>query len=586
MHKYFGVLLAVPLILAGCGGGSGSDNNHLTTITPQFTVSLSVPSVTLYPASASTKVTATITRQASTGAITLSLNGLPAGAIATTTAPGTGNSGSVDISPGTASAGTYNLYVVCSDGDVTISTPLTLVIGASGSIVNAATGPINLFMSTSFQPADWNYQLFTNFPGAATYLDNLAPQHVNMQPVYGGVPQTSATTWNFTMTDAVVNPVLNASDHSPLFQIAVAPAFMNDSNGHLLTANIQQFADYSANLVRYYNTGGFLAADGHHASTASYPIIYWGIFNEPNINNLTPSDYVQLYNTTVPEMQAVDSTLKFVAVELSDWGQENTRYLPTFVNNVTEQVDVMATHFYASCNQRDSDQQLFNTIPDFANRVRYLYGVMAPNPALANVPVWVTEDNVNADWDKGGGISVCNGTPFVLDQRGSSPYFAAWRPYMFSQMAKAGARSLHHWSFASDAQYGELNDQTGKPRLSYWVDFWLQHYFPAPPGGEILQYASTDDPELEVLPVKNPDGSVIVMVANHALASASDNNGTGAPRSVSLDVSQLGSFSSAKLLTIDAGTDVVNGPAEAPLTLGSSVELTFPGYGVAFVSLK
>ena len=45
---------------------------------------------------------------------------------------------------------------------------------------------------------------------------------------------------------------------------------------------------------------------------------------------------------------------------------------------------------------------------------------LATKPALANVPIWVTENNVNADFDGGGGISACNGTPFVSDHRGSS----------------------------------------------------------------------------------------------------------------------------------------------------------------------
>ncbi len=212
---------------------------------------------------------------------------------------------------------------------------------------------------------------------------------------------------------------------------------------------------------------------------------------------------------------------------------------------------------------------------------------MAVNPVLANVPVWITENNVNADWDRGGGISQCNGTPFVADQRGSSPYFAAWRPYMFSQMGKAGAKALYTWVFAGDVQYGELNDQTGNPRLSYWVDYYLAHYFPAPPGAEILQSSSTADSDVEILAVRKPNGTVVIMVANRALVSASDNNGTGAPRTVSLDVSQLGNFTSAKLLTIDARTDAINGPEETPFTLSRTVgELTFPGYGVAFVTLQ
>jgi hypothetical protein len=205
---------------------------------------------------------------------------------------------------------------------------------------------------------------------------------------------------------------------------------------------------------------------------------------------------------------------------------------------------------------------------------------------LINVPVWITENNVNADYDKGAGISACNGTAFTLDQRGSSAYFAAWRPYLFSQMGKAGAKALYNWVFIGDAQYGEINDQTGEPRLSYWVDYWLAHYFPSPPGADLLGYTSSDDAEIETLAVRNPDGSVVIMVANHALASASDNNGLGVPRNVTIDVSKLGTFTSAKVRMINTSTDLVNGPTESSAAVAPSIEIDFTGYGVAFLTLK
>lgn len=586
MRKVFGLFsLLSALLLVACGGG-GSKNDYTPPPSAKFTFTTADSSLTGYPGGQSVSTNVSVTRNGTTGPLALTVSGVPTGATAQTSGPGTTDSGSVTITPGTAAAGTYNLSVSLSDGQTSRVQVLKLVVGVSAVVGSATTGKLDLYMSTSFQPGDWNYQFFNNFPNAVTPLNDLGSQHINLQPVYGGVPQKTSTTWDFSMVDSVVNPVLNATDHSPLFQIAVAPSFMNDANGHLLPANFSQFADYSANLVKYYNTGGFTAVDGHHASTSAFPITYWGIFNEPNIQNLTPSEYTQLYNLTVPAMQAVDPTIKFVAIELSDWGSENTRYLPTFVNNVTAKVDVMATHFYSSCNQRDTDKQLFDIVPDFANRVSYLYAVMSPNPALANVPVWITENNVNADWDKGGGISVCNNTPFVLDTRGSSPYFTAWRPYMFSQMGKVGAKALYNWVFAGDAQYGEMNDQTGKPRLGYWVDHALAHYFPSPPGADLLQVSGTDDTEIETLAAKNPDGSVVIMVANRALANPTDNNGAGSPRTVALDIHQISNGTQAKLLTIDGTTDVNNGPSESTILIGPTVQLNFNGYGVAFLTLQ
>jgi hypothetical protein len=583
-YRLVALLLLLP-ILNACGGGGGN-NNHLTPPPSTFSFSLSSASLKLFHGGSSDKVDVTVTRNGSTASLSLAVSGLPAVATALISDIGTGNTGSISITPVTAAAGTYNLTVKVSDATTSVSHPLTLTVGASTVIAKTSSGTLDLFMSTSFQPAEWDYQFFQNFPASTTPLTNLGPQHIRLQAISQGVPQTSPTTWDFTKLDAIANPVFTTADHDPEFQIAVAPAFMYDANHKLADLTFQQFADYSTQLVRYYNTGGFTAADGTHASSAGYPITYWGIFNEPNINNLTPAEYTALYNKTVPAMHAVDPAIRFVAVELADFGSENTRYMPTFVNNVTAQVDVVATHYYGSCNQKDTDSQLFNNVPDFANRVSYLYSQLATNPVLANVPVWITENNVNADFDKGGGVSACNGTAFTHDARGSSAYFAAWRPYMFSQVGKVGARGLYHWVFASDVQYGELNDQTGHPRLSYWVDYWLGHYFPSPPGAQILDNSSTDDAELETLAVQNPDGSFVVMIANHAMASPNDNNGAGAPRSILLDISQLTTSTAGKLLTIDTRTDLVNGPAESSILLTPTVQIDFPGYGVAFLSFK
>ncbi len=384
--------------------------------------------------------------------------------------------------------------------------------------------------------------------------------------------------------------MLGVGDHSPEFQIAKAPPFLysgNNSSNSFLDLTFAQFAGYTQNLVRYYNVpGGFTAVDGNHASPSGLPITWWGIYNEPNINNnLTVQQYTDLYNTVVPAMQTIDPNLKFAALELADFYLEAHNWVPPFVSGVTARVDVMATHFYSTCNQKDSDATLMATIPGFVSDVQFFYSQMGTNPALANVPVWITENNVNADYDKGGGMSACNaGQTFVTDRRGSSPFFAAWRPYVFSQFGKNGVQALYHWDYGADAQYGEVDYSTGALQLSYWVDYWLGQTFPPDAGAQLLTYTATDDGELETLPVINADGSVVIMVANHAVNAASDNNGPGAPRTVQVDVSALGTFSNGSLLVIDKNTSVAGGPVATSVIPVSQMTVTLNGYSVAFLS--
>jgi len=459
---------------------------------------------------------------------------------------------------------------------------------ATVTISATTTGPFSVAMSTSFQPAEWDYQFFTLNPTATTTLGNLGPNHVRLQGISQGVPQTTASTWDFSILDAITQPVLGVGDQSPEFQIATGPAFMYDANHNFLDPTYQQFAAYTQDLVRYYNVpGGFTAGDGQHSSPSGTPITWWGIYNEPNFNNLDSTQYTQLYNAVVPAMQAVDPSLKYAAVELGDYQGLANQFMPAFVNGVTAHVDVMATHFYSTCHQTDTDATLFGTVPGFVSEVGDIYAQLNTNPALAAVPVWVTENNVNADFEIANGMSMCSPTQkFVTDVRGSSPFFAAWRPYVLSQLGQAGVQALYHWDFGADKQYGEVDYNTDAIQLSYWVDYWLGRNFPPAAGSQVLQHTSTDEGELETLAVLNTDNSVMVMVANHAVDVSTDNNGPGVSKTVAVDVSALGAFSSASLLTIDLNTNAASGPTAKTVTVAPQISMDLNGYSVGFLTLK
>jgi hypothetical protein len=303
-----------------------------------------------------------------------------------------------------------------------------------------------------------------------------------------------------------------------------------------------------------------------------------------------------MYNAVVPAMLAVDPTIKLSALELSDFdcctGDPHVN-LPTFVQpasagGVNAQVNMVSTHFYSTCDQQDSDAKIFGTIPGFVNDVKYFYQELQLRSDLAGVPVWVTENNVNADFANSSGNSSCNpAQKFVLDLRGTSAFFAAWRPYVFSQLGKAGSRALYHWDYDSDAQFGEVDYTTSSKHLSYWVDYWLAQMYPQNPAApDILSLTITETATVETLATKNSDGSVLLMAADRAVLSSSDNNGPGDARTVILDISALGNFTSAAQLNIGATSDLANGPQPGPITLAPKLTVTLPGYGVSFLLLK
>lgn len=479
-------------------------------------------------------------------------------------------------------------------------------ITANVTVDKTTSGSFDVAMSTSFQPAEWDFTFFQSFPGATTPLANLQPHHIRLQGISQGVPQglegANSTTWDFTTLDAITQPVLGVGDHSPEFQIAKAPPFMyqnNDSSQSFTDLTFQQFAGYAKELVQYYNTGGFTdSVPQHHVSPAwpNQTIQWWGIYNEPSINNdLSDQEhpnnpagalYVTMYNAVVPAMQLADPNIKFVALEMccssEDWAT-------TFAQNVTPglPVDAVASHYYSSCNQRDTDDQVMSTVPGFASSVQSIYSNLSVNAALTSVPVWITENNVNADFDAGNGMSACNaGQAFVMDKRGSSAFFAAWRPYVFSQVGKAGARALYHWDFDADSQFGEVDFSTAQLQLSYWVDYWLGQMVPAAAGQQLLQATNSDSADIEVLPLLNSDGSVTIVISNHAVASANDNNGSGKTAKITLDVSALGAFSTASLVMIDSTTSPSTGPSPVSISPASPITLSLNGYSSAFIKLQ
>jgi hypothetical protein len=598
-------LLATACALAGCGGGGNS------TPTPvPISVTMGQSMVTAPQDGSPVIVPINITSTSETA--TLSFLGLPAGVSEQYSATDTNPSGTIKfIASTSAPAGAYTPTVTVNSAGQTASASFTLVVAPVVKVSNVVdttlgvNGRLEQFMSTSFQISQWTADFFgTDRAARESTLNALGPQHIRMQVIGGAVPMLAnaglAADWDFTILDRTLQPILESADHSPEFQIATAPAWMCDSNGHLLVgSHMKDFAAFSANLVRYYNKGGFDWGGKHFQSPGSHPIIWWGIFNEYNLNGLTAAEYVQLYNTVVPAMLAVDPTIKISALELSEFGLgtgdagDPMLALPVFLaaanaGGVNTQVDVLSTHFYSTCNQRDTDADLLGSIPEFVASVNYFYKELKTRPDLAKAAVWVTENNVNADYLGANGMSTCNpGQVFVNDDRGTSAFFAAWRPFVFSQLGKTGNQAIFQWVYSDNKQYGEA-DPSGNPYLSYWVDKTLASTYPstpASPGPEILALSATDNASIETLATRDNNGAVTVMVVDRAVRSSADNNGAGEPRTVVVDTTSLGTYGAANVLTIDAATNLVNGPTSAGVTPSGRMSITLNGYGFALITL-
>jgi hypothetical protein len=593
------------------------DSNYITTLgtasvavtSPPVSLAVSLGNTIVVVPQDGTAAPVAVTVTAPSGSPSVTVRGLPAGVTEQFAAANGGPSGTLTFTGSTsASAGSYAPTVTVTLAGQNASEGFTLVSAVVAKVGNATNttlgvnGVLHQFMSTSIQVASWDNDFFgTNTTAREATLNALGPQHINLQSVSNGIPMSAdtgnASDWNFTILDQMMQPVLTVGDKSPLLQI-IAPTFMYDSNGDI-TTHLNDFAAYAANLVRYYNKGGFDWGGTHFQSASSRPIAWWGILNEFNSGGITASDYATIYNTVVPAMLAVDPTIKISALEFNDFGLgsggagDPLLYLPTFLapvnaGGVNTQVNGVSIHLYGGCDQTYTDATLFGAVSPFAASVSYVYKELQKRADLAGVPVWVSENNVNADNAASNGMSVCNpAQEFVIDPRGTSAFFAAWRPYVFSQLGKAGNQALYQWDYSGNQQYGEV-DSNGSPYLSYWVDGALSSIYrstPTSPGPQILELTSTDTSSVETLATRGANGTVNIMVVDRAVHAANDNNGNGDPRTLVVDLSSFSPFSAASLLTIDANTNVSTGPSTVGVTPASRITITLPGYGAAFLSL-
>src|SRR6266704_2785310 len=225
-------LIPLCLVAAACGSaGSGRTTG---------TLSLSLSSSMALAPQDGTPAKITANAAGNSGAVTFTVGGVPTGtASGVAQESGSATSAITFHTSASTPAGTYTLKVTARDSVSSVSQSLSLVVAVAGMVsstvdqTQGVNGKLQQFMSTSFQPAQWDYQYFLQHPDV-TALTTLGPHHIRLQGISQGVPQgsegTNSTAWDFTILDDVTQPVLRVGDHSPEFQIAKAPAFMYVNN--------------------------------------------------------------------------------------------------------------------------------------------------------------------------------------------------------------------------------------------------------------------------------------------------------------------------------------------------------------------
>ena len=464
------------------------------------------------------------------------------------------------------------------------------------TVTTTQVGPLSTQLSTN---SVWSGEI-DQYPGAVRRFRALAAPLVRIHVGDDGwpvaMPEVRQDHWSFTALNVLVNDVF-AAGQQPLMNIKFTPDWMwtctrFGAAGHVRDMTFQAYAQYMARLVSYYNLGSMTTETGTVITNpygTSHAITWWEPWNEPDLSDetpcsstqnggaaLTPSQYVTMWNAVTSAMLAVDPTLKFVGPATaggqfgSGTGPNSDYFTP--LESAAVAPSALSFHGYGYWSNAVRDRALFNGdgsgypdggIDDMQHTARLLQS------AWPGTPIWIDEMNVNADWGNDS------------HKRPWGPLAAAWWGTAFAKLAPLHVEMLDTYDIEDSPQFGLLSDQTGKPRIAYWVVKTLDAAFP--PGSTQLS-ATSSSAHIIALAAQRPDGKITVMVVNRASASPTSSSGVGAPATVTVSLAALAP-TDVRLTRIDSSTPISSGPVVVDRGAVSKVTLRFPGYGLDVLTI-
>jgi hypothetical protein len=474
--------------------------------------------------------------------------------------------------------------------DSTLTLPLNGPTTSSAMVVTT-----NFYNATEIDPAT------TPQAGAtAGWLQQWSPPLVRLHMGFTGtpvsLPESQEGVWDFTTLDNAIQR-LRANHITFFLNVRNGPPWMFDSQGNLRDSSYQEFATYMAQLVGWYNKGGFTDGNGvYHKSGHIGWIHAWEIWNEPNSGFEIPAPvadpaatwmdattFARLYSVVSTAMHQVDPTIITGGPALSAYPDD--QYLRDFITNVTAPLDFLSFHFYAIGDQKAPDPVAFEQITsNFQHRLVLVRNLLDQTFPGKHVPIWVDEVGYNEI------------ARLPLDPRGAAPVGISWMAATFAQAEYQHIAMFAEFAFLGSVQLGMIDARTNRPLMPYWLLSVLSREFPV--GALVLPVQTPTGSGMVALAAVAPDGrSVRVVIANTLVAHATDINGKGVAREVQIDLT--GNFQGhgvpapgeATAWTFDARTSSATGPAPRTLKIfratngAPAVQDLLSGYGVDVIQI-
>lgn len=363
-------------------------------------------------------------------------------------------------------------------------------------------------------------------------------------------PRDEGTSWDFSLIDPLVSDFYEAVGSRPVvLNFSTTPQWMwktkepvaypvdpdqvtwtYTQGNELRDPSAAELAAYYGRLASWYARGGFTDERGKdHRSGHRFPIGYWEVLNEPDIeHDLTGPQYTRIYDAVVAAVRAVSPGTKFVGASLA-FPRRDPAFFEHFLDPKNHApgtpLDMISYHFYASPSPDQSRETqgftAFEEAEHFLTGVRFIEPIRTRlSPATGTM---INEVGMIAD--------------HLLGPDGRIPDYywnlaSAVYAYLWSRLSELGIDVVGESQLVGyPTQFPSvtmLDWTTGRPNARYWTLKLLTDAF-AP--GDSLVRTAVDSASLhargfvtqggsrKLLLVNKRDRDVAVSVAGLARAS-------------------------------------------------------------------
>lgn len=305
-------------------------------------------------------------------------------------------------------------------------------------------------------------------------------------------PSISKGVWDFSRLDAIVDQAV-AEGAEVMLCIQAPPKWMYakmssyaESMKMRKPEDIGAFADYCAELVRYYNVT--------RKAQGKPPVVWWEIGNEMELYEWSYGYYIKVYREAARKMREVDVSIKLggpvTAGPNYGWAKQLLMAAP-------DQVDFVSYHEYGYTEPFSTpNDYIMGRTGMFASCAKQYRQIMKEALPDRDLPLMLTEANTSWRYEEG------------TDPRIRTQFGAAWLASVLGHFLEGGGTSFCYFTLTGG--FGMIWQEKGELKVypAYYAMWLFRNFF----SGNALAATSTEE-TVEAYGYRN-DQSMGVFVIN------------------------------------------------------------------------